>query len=160
MQKGKRAWKRQGRHGRQSRHGKHGKRADSLLISYVLLIGFSAVLAAVVTLWYRSQAESYTETVTEKTEEDIRCNEVSINVKLSCPSSFTVTNRGYFTISKVMLRQISYNSEVDVNIKPSETSPPKPLNIQNPSESFDIFPIIQIDGQEVICPNRKITLQC
>ena len=127
------------------------KRGMSELVSYVLLIGLSVMLATIVTMWYRSQSESFQESIYERTEADIRCNDVSINVKLNCAQpKFNVTNRGYHAISKVIQRQVEFSRETQISITPGETSSPQDLYIPDRYNDFDIIPVIAVDGKDAV----------
>ena len=137
------------------------KKGDSVLISWVLLVGFAIGLATIVTIWVKDRAESTTEDVINKAEEDMRCAETALNVAIDCvnaPQDIKITNTGKFTIHKVKLRQGSTIDDVAKTIAPQQT---ETLNTNwNTAEELDIIPIIKIEEKEVVCATRKITYSC
>lgn len=137
------------------------KKGDSVLISWVLLVGFVVGLAAIVTMWVKDRAESTTQQQIDQAEQELRCADTSMNVAVDCSSSspdVKVTNTGKFTIQKIKARQPPNDPEdIDQVITPQQTVTLNTNSNFNPLEEFDIVPIIKINEKEVVCSARKIT---
>jgi len=138
------------------------KRGVSILISWVLLVGFAVTLALLVTVWVKQTAEEAAKELEETAEQETRCSNVAVNAYMDCTRSndMTVSNRGTFTITKVRFRQLENVYDEDKLLDPGKAET-QPLNSMfDSSKPIDIIPVIQIEGKEVICVTRKITFTC
>ena len=137
------------------------RKGISLLISWVLLVGFVVALAVFVTQWSRQQAEKNIGEVVEMIEGDARCNDVSLNAEVDCAGKkVNLVNRGYFTIYKLVIREYT---ETDINsferervIAPQEFYENFPIT----SDKMEIVPVIKIDDKFVGCSDRKAVVEC
>lgn len=138
------------------------KRGVSILISWVLLVGFAVTLALLVTVWVKQTAEEAAKELEETAEQEARCSAVAINANMTCATSndMTISNRGTFTITKVRFRQLEKVYDEDKILDPGKPET-QPLNSMfDISKPIEIIPIIQIEGKEVVCATRKITFTC
>ena len=76
------------------------KKGQAQFIGWVLLIGFTVVLATFVGNWVVKQARETTEGMIEMTTKDLRCADVGIAVNCK-ENGVEVINTGYFTIKKI-----------------------------------------------------------
>lgn len=131
------------------------KKGVSMIIAYVLLVGFSVALAITVTLWIRGMAEESAEDIMSK-ECELQCDEVFLAV--GCYSDgVDITNKGNFNISKLKVRSESGVTDVIVNIGLGETA--ENLNIGDVSindEPISIVPVIGKGEEECVCRNKRI----
>jgi hypothetical protein len=132
------------------------KKGVSMIISWVLLLGFSVLLATTVILWSKQQTEKYTESLTEMVENDINCRDVIYIINANCTSKTTsINNKGSFTIVKFIIRSSMGSSTLTRQIVPSSSLDltndiPKPYY----DGGFDMIPFIQIDNKQIGCVDK------
>lgn len=139
------------------------KKGMSDIVAWVLLIGLSVALAAIVTVWTKQQVSKTTEFIIEDVEGDIQCADVSFKAFIANPpcSGINISNTGYHKIIRVSLRTQFMNQpqQVDVNLLPQTDS--KVLNINVPTQGgVDIIPIIQSSKGLIGCADRKLVITC
>ena len=126
----------------------NNRKGVSLIISYVILIGFSISLAIMVSMWMKGQSEEVVESW-ETYDCDIDCQDVFLSVCYG--DGLSVTNRGNFNI-KALRIQNSTGSEIFlVNIGLGET---EVLNIGE--QPINIVPAINNEGNYCFCADKKI----
>lgn len=140
------------------------KKGISLLISWVLLVGFVVALAVFVTMWSRQQAERNIGEVIEMIEGDARCNDVSLNAEVNCAEKkVNLVNRGYFTIYKLVIRIYKIDGDVGSDNKDNlkiEYGDSYTYNFPEEFERLEIVPVIKIDDKFVGCSDRKAVVEC
>ncbi|HLD13036.1 MAG TPA: archaellin/type IV pilin N-terminal domain-containing protein [Candidatus Nanoarchaeia archaeon] len=146
------------------------KKGISEVISWVLLIGVTVVLATTIGVWMKQQAEQANEYILQ---EDYLCNDVSFSATLSdCNEpdiTLTIKNTGSFTIQEFIIRQNGELTRNGLNIKeenrlltlkPGEsiTQPAEDLNIDQPAADtrLELTPLYK----ETTCTERKIIITC
>ena len=133
----------------------------SLIISWVLLIGFAVTLGVIVSQWMQDQANKTAETVIEAKAQEVRCRDVSLNAFLtnSC-ATLEVANKGVFTVHQINIRSKFGTEAIDTSILPSQS---QSLNIQtalSPDDSIEVIPVIEMEETLVSCVTRKTVANC
>lgn len=138
-----------------------GKKGASLIISWVLLVGFAVTLAVFVSTWARQQAEKTTESIVEMITTDIRCGDVAFNVVPDCESAandIVITNKGYLTIEKFVLR-IDDEKKADIE-GPLRPEPIAKItkNLNTVNVKVELIPIIKVENKILGCADKKVIL--
>lgn len=134
-------------------------------ISWILLVGLTIALAGMVTFWIKNTAESTSDKVIQDVENDIRCNDVSINAYEKTPlcSQIALQNRGLFSITGIKVRNLN---KVEDIMLPSPLLPGKEttisLNISTfpPDMKIGLIPITKIDKDAIACMTKEIEVIC
>ena len=146
------------------------KKGISEVISWVLLIGITVVLATTVGIWIQEQTKTANKQILN---EDYLCNDVSFSATLSdCTQpdiSLTIKNTGSFTIQEFILRQNNQLKRNGLNIKEQNrlltitpgttiTYPAEDLNIDRPDQdtTLELTPLYK----ETTCTERRIIITC
>lgn len=140
------------------------KKGISPLIAWVLLIGFAVSLAGVVGVWMKAFAGEQIGDIIKDQEEDVRCNDVQLNIKLDCtvtPEQASIANTGKFSLKKIVMRQSGRdNSDLALqNLQPQQAKT-EDLKSFDPVKPVDFIPVIDVEGKEVLCSAKKITTNC
>ncbi|MEK6903851.1 MAG: archaellin/type IV pilin N-terminal domain-containing protein [Nanoarchaeota archaeon] len=140
------------------------KKGISPLISWVILIGFAVSLAGVVGVWMKAFAGDTAGKIIKDQEEDLRCIDVTLNVKLNCavaPERVYVTNTGKFSLKKLVMRQSGQdNSDLDLQSLAPQQAKTEDLKSFDPVKPVDFIPVIDVEGKEVLCNSRIVTTTC
>lgn len=147
------------------------KKAVSPLISWVLLIGLSVAIGALVTNWALDQAKNVN--VEEMAEGGLYCVDVFLSVDGACIVSssdgkntirLTLNNRGVYSITKLA---VDLKSSSDLKSEILTLSSPISLNsvrydqtlvYQGDIKSIKITPIVNIEGKDLSCSEKKVLL--
>jgi len=137
------------------------KQGVSLIISWVLLIGFAVTLGIIVSQWMQEQAEHTATTVIDEKAREMTCRDVALNAFLS-PSCDTIniSNKGLFTIHEINIRSQFGTEPLPTLIPPHQS---QNLNIRtslSPEDSIEVIPVIQMEKTNVPCVTRKTTTTC
>lgn len=147
------------------------KKGVSIVIGWVLLIGFAVTLAVIVYQWSVKHGEKLTSETVEFVSGKVECNEISLNVQPCFRSSyggnqlnFTITNKGFFNLKQFVINVrtgttvLNVRKEEEIKVKLWKTLK---IDIEDISlsniESIDIIPIIEVENKMVGCDDRKIT---
>lgn len=133
------------------------KKGQAQFIGWVLLIGFTVVLATFVGNWIVQQARDTTEGLIDMTTKDLRCADVGIAI--SCEETgIKVINTGYFTIKQIAC----YSGTGYKSIRPwgDKGLPPsrEPKDLSDSCTS--IVPIIEVEGKLIGCSEKQIEVKC
>ena len=134
------------------------KKGISEIISWVLLIGFAVSLAAIVTIWTLRNTEQTTESVVRMVNEDIKCSEVYINLGVDCNTkTLTIINNGKFKIDKVLIRDGSSSSQIQIDLMPNNQ---QVLNSAFSSNSIEVIPLVKAEKELIGCSNKAKEVKC
>jgi hypothetical protein len=138
------------------------KKGVSLIISWVLLIGFAVTLGVLVSTWMQDQAEETSETLLDDKTMELHCGDMAVNAFFPTPTCDTIstTNKGVFTIHQVHVRSLFGTETIEASIPPQQA---QDLNIQTvvvSGESVEVIPVIKVEGKTVVCVNRKLSITC
>tara|TARA_Y100000310_G_scaffold302635_1_gene340224 strand:+ start:60311 stop:60739 length:429 start_codon:yes stop_codon:yes gene_type:complete len=139
------------------------KKGISIIIGWILLLGFTITLALLVFSWSKSQAESLSEETATFVEGRLECTEIAINVVPNddC-SSINVNNRGKLNIDQLVILTFvgtDYDSKIEYKeiIAPKET---KTLNLQKSHNKLEIVPSVKINNKLIPCNENRIVNEC
>lgn len=162
------------------------KRGVAQAVEWVLIIGLSATLTIMVGIWLKNLASGQGEELTERFEEDERCQITSLGITTDCIDldldgtnetidSMDFSNRGSFNILGVYCDgEKEYFDDVDAVIaggiivlgpeEKIEHNPPsidtKTLNSCRNKERIVVVPIIEVDSKEFGCAEKKVLARC
>ena len=142
------------------------KKGVSEPISWILLVGLGIMLAGIVTVWVKDTAESTSERIITNVENDLRCNDISINAYEKTPplcSQILIQNRGTFSIAGIKTRQINIVEDIvfespllpgkDASIDLNILTPP-------PDNKIGIIPITKVGKDFIACMEKEISILC
>jgi len=127
-------------------------KGQTQFIGWILLIGFTVMLAAFVGNWMLQQARETTESAVDMASKDMKCADVSIAISCTSKTNFDVLNTGYFTIKRLACYSGGDYSTKDIEISPNDS---KPL-----SSCESIIPIIESEGKLVGCSEKQVEVNC
>ncbi len=149
------------------------KKGISEVVSWVLLISMTVVLATIVAMWMMQQTRNVVSSEIEDT--GYLCDEVAFNVRkadtsVGCSSqafAFVIKNTGSFTIDEFVIRVDGKAVRNGLNIKPGlmtvvpgseEEFVAKDFYIADLTDSSEVEFIPVMD--EKICGNRRTKFTC
>ncbi len=125
------------------------KKGVSMIISYVLLIGFSISLAIMVSMWIRGESQKVADSW-EMYDCDFSCDDVFLSACYN-QDGLSVRNRGNFNIKGVRVQNSTGATNIPTNIGLDQT---EVLNIGELPNT--IVPAIG-EGEDVcLCADKKI----
>ncbi|MFH1455466.1 MAG: hypothetical protein ABIF40_00780 [archaeon] len=125
-------------------------------ISWILLLLFFVTLSVLVYNWSTEQIESLTEITSEYVEGGLACSDVVFDVQIMGTNQIQVTNYGVRTIDAVFIR---YDGTDSLKIQNSEilvNQGKKTLNIPPYNNNLEVIPMLEVDKNWVICPEKKL----
>lgn len=141
---------------------KMNKRGISIVVSWVLLIGFTIALAVSIYTWSREQAEQLTEQTVIYVEGKLDCSSVSINVasKEDC-SKLNITNKGQLKIEQLVIRIFQDNDLVG-DLSEQGLMPFEEVKVATGlvGNNLEVVPVIKVDKKLIGCVDKKIVKGC
>lgn len=135
---------------------KKNKKGMESLISWVLLVGLTVALAAIVTNWAIGNIGKFNPE--EIVNDDLYCGDLSININSTCH----IKNNGLFGVSKII---VQYNNggtnkiELQPRLLPGEA---KKMDIDygiNCDAGNGYIPVTKNeDGVDVVCSEKKVEI--
>jgi FlaG/FlaF family flagellin (archaellin) len=145
---------------------KKDKKGISVLISWVLMVGFVVGLAAMVTMWSTGFIGNLTEQQLSQKEKDIHCQSIKIAVGCTYDQSgvtVKIKNKGNFNVHGARIRfKLSGGTSKDeevVDLLRVNTEITRSFSMTN-TETIEIFPKGKIDedSESFYCP--KVPADC
>jgi len=148
------------------------KKGVGLIISWVLLLGFSIALAVSIFSWWRIQTEENIKGTIGMVEGALECEQVSIGVQKTCIvdtiSSLTVTNTGKLIINALILRELEPSEDSlrppDYDLVPKAGQGTSSTTIGSPfggsATKIEVIPLLRKDTKYHMCSEKKIVLTC
>ncbi len=136
------------------------KRGISQLITTILIIGFTIILAAVIFTWSTGVFTGYQKTTAEKAKADLQCAQTFFNLKAVCfvgnRLNLYVENTGQTDISHFLGRFKGKGVEPNASMTglSKYSSYSQQIEIDPDKyrlEELELFPKIGIDGKEFVC---------
>lgn len=128
------------------------KKGVSPIIAWILILGLTISLAAIVTNWYLGQSKEMAEKTLTTLEGGIECSEVNINVaytndKIQCIAK--IANTGKLKIDSIRINeeQLKYGK----NPKEYEN-----YTLDCTINKITAIPILERDKNLIACPNDRI----
>jgi len=125
-------------------------------ISWIILLLFFITLSVLVYNWSTNQIETLTEITSEYVEGGLACSDVVFDAQIMGASQIEVTNYGVRTIDAVFIR---YDGTGSLKIPNSElvvNQGKKTLNIPSYNDNLEVIPMLEVDNDWVICPEKKL----
>jgi FlaG/FlaF family flagellin (archaellin) len=146
-----------------SRMGNRRKRAESLWISFVLLMGFMVILSTIVYTWLVGYVRDSGADVKKVVYNYDKCDSLSVSIDNACLDSQTlainVSNRNSLRIDALLLRAYDASGlpqvlQRNITIKPGKQKELKiGLNITN-ARKLQAVPMMYKDNLVIICNDR------
>jgi hypothetical protein len=140
------------------------KRAESIWISYILLMGFSVVLGTMVYVWIVDYVKSSGEDVKKVVYNYADCDYISVSIDGACVASqilnMNVTNRNNLRVDALIIHVFDASGlpkviELNVTIKPGKQKELKIApNISN-AASVQAVPVMYKGNMVIICNDKK-----
>jgi hypothetical protein len=144
-----------------------GKKGSAEWISWVLIIAFTAVLAAFMFGWTKSFTDKQTGKMKE-VYDSLDCNYVQLSIDSICQNTQTlnmnITNRKNIDIDKLIFRIYDIygnpeGKEVDLFIRHGKSNSEYIEVIkQGVASVVEVVPVFIKNDKKVICDQRKVTL--
>ncbi len=137
------------------------KRGASLVISWVLIIGFSIALATGIFLWAKEKTESLTESTLSDVETGIICQEVTINVKANVDCDLTIHNKGKLSLHKFIINTLKpeiTNTVVDQELSPMTSF--EYTSVVQDTTKLEVIPVIKYKDNFFECSERRVEVEC
>lgn len=133
------------------------RRGVEQFISWVLLIGLSIGLAALVTNWAINNVRQFDPG--DEVNNELYCGDASITINITCH----IRNNGVFGIDKIIVQQRANSQKITLNprLLPEEV---KDLEddygiVCSPGDNIGYIPvIISEEGRDVVCSVKKVNL--
>ncbi len=141
------------------------KKGDSQAVAWVLLLGLSISLAILVGVWIKNTSKTASENVIEGAIQEQRCADTVLYVNHSCVTNqiqdIVAKNNGAFSIVKVKCSNeggtvVDGVFGIGVILEPGKS---KVLN-NCMGNTLNIIPVIDIDGVNVTCGEKRVRINC
>lgn len=141
------------------------KKAIEVWVSFVLLMTFVILLAAIVSYWMRDYIKSTVEDLKQRSYTSEYCDAVGIEIrdlviKDSQNVNMVIINTYNLGVDKIIFRSYDLNDNVYINItnvtiKPNQN---KTLSIHKNLTTYRIeaVPVLFYDEKEVICKDKMV----
>lgn len=129
------------------------KKGISPIIAWVLILGFTIALGAIVTNWYLQQSKKTTESTLGTMEGEMECNDVKINVAFTQSASgcvLKVSNTGMLRIDSIRVN----NKQMSYDKNPKEYRNYSNTDICSQTK-ITVLPLIKRDKNLVACQNDR-----
>ncbi|MFH1182628.1 MAG: hypothetical protein V1702_06745 [Candidatus Woesearchaeota archaeon] len=142
-----------------------GKKGIEAWISWVLIIGFSIAVGALVMRFMTGFATGTVEEMIERDNQQKLCDSAAISVKAICQNTqvlnINVSNNGNLRIEELLFRMYDIYTVPQVTYKNQTINTEKTLRVavvkQGVISQVEVMPVVQEGKKRYICQNKKVT---
>lgn len=137
------------------------KKGISPVIAWVLILGFTIALGAIVTNWYLQQSKKTTESTLGTMEGEMECNEIRINVAFTQPQPTSgncilkVSNTGMLKIDSIRINSIQKSYDKNPKEYRNYSSSDITDLCGAAYQKITVLPLIKKDKTLVACQNDR-----
>ena len=142
-----------------------GKKGIQAWISWVLIVGFSIAIGALVMRFMTGFATGTVEEMIERDNQQKLCDSASISVRGICQNTqvlnINVSNNGNLRIDELLFRMYDIYTVPQVTYKNQTINTEKTLAVgvvkQGVIKQVEVMPVVQEGRKRYICQNKKVT---
>lgn len=142
-----------------------GKKGIEAWISWVLIVGFSVAVGALVMRFMTGFTTSTVEEMIERDNQQTLCDSAAISVKAICQNTqvlnINVSNNGNMRVEELLFRMYDIYNMPQVTYKNLTINTEKTLSVgvvkQGVIKQAEIMPVVNEGRKRYICQNKKVT---